>query len=101
VRYYWFPTEGHPQGRSTEPWFYSEGDKGWCAHGHPCGAPDVVSLRIIGGWVFPVLSLPEDGPRFRIVGTLVYLAGVDDPAWFELRAADGDREQLEHLEHLG
>jgi hypothetical protein len=91
---YWVPADGHPRGSSTEPWFSFEGTEGWRATGHPQGASEDVCLRIVENWVWPVASLPGEGPRFEIIGSFVYLAGAAGPPWFEVRGVDESHDSI-------
>ncbi len=79
---YWIPSDAHPSGRGRQAWFRIEGTAGYRAAGHPRGPSDEVCLRVSGTLAYPTLSLPEDGPRFEIVGSAVYLVGSGDEPWF-------------------
>jgi hypothetical protein len=92
VTSYWFPSDGHPDGKSSHAWFRLEGEWGYRANGHPEGPSVEPCLRVMRERVYATLSLPGLAePLFEIVGSWVYPVGLDGPAWFTIDVYDRSR----------
>jgi hypothetical protein len=85
VTVWWYPTDTHPRGASSRPWFRVEHAIGFPAEGHPRGASSLPCLRIVDGRAYPTMSVPgEEGPHFDIVGRDVYLTSSLDGPWYHI-----------------
>ena len=55
---------------------------GYRTKGNPAGASDTPSFRVIDGYAYPTLSMPEDAPTLEVIGSFVYAPR--GTAWFRI-----------------
>lgn len=82
VVFYWYPTDGHPDGPCERAWFRVVDGWGFRTAANPAGRSAHPCFRVLDGSACPTVSLPGDVPIFEIVGSFAYdESGV---AWFRM-----------------
>jgi hypothetical protein len=79
---YWFPFDGHPDGRSEAPWFRVVDGWGYRTNENPSGQSERPIFRVIDGYAYPTLSMPDDVPTFQLIGSYAYAPR--GTAWFRI-----------------
>jgi hypothetical protein len=55
---------------------------GYRTEDNPAGSSDAPTFRVVDGFAYPTLSMPNEGPTFEVIGSFVYAAG--GTAWFRI-----------------